>query len=178
VTLFLMDGSVLLRAQLSRLVEPIRELVKQLKTEGVKVFIAGLEKNGELVDHIEDIKKHLREPGDFFLPSVRYIVEEIAGLQFDPAKYRNRVQYGSKVVVRLGPDHVVPLDIPTGDFLTDPAADDLIGLAEIASVLADMTSYSHDNALIPIKLVNEYSSISERPSGDILKAFAGSLFGS
>ncbi len=177
-TLFLKDGPLLLRAQLSRLVEPIRELIKAMRAEGVKVFIAGMEKNGELVDHIEDIRRHLREPGDFFLPSVRYIVEEIAGLQFDPARYRNRVQYGSKVVVRLGPDHVVPLDIPTGDFLTDPAAGDLIGLAEIASVLADMTSYSHDNALIPIKLVNEYSSISERPSGDILKAFAGSLFGS
>jgi hypothetical protein len=39
-----------------------------------------------------------------------------------------------------------------------------------------MTSYSHDNALIPIKLVNEYSSISQCPSGDILKAFAGALF--
>jgi len=176
-TLFLKDGPLLLRAQLSRLVEPIRELVKAMRIEGTRVFVAGLEKNGELVDHIEDIKKHLLEPGDFFLPSVRYIVEEIAGLQFDPSRYRNRVQYGSKVVVRLGPDHVVPLDIPTGDFLTDPAPGDLIGLAEIASVLADMTSYSHDNALIPIKLVNEYSSISERPSGDILKAFAGSLFG-
>ena len=177
-TLFLKDGPLLLRAQLSRLVEPIRELIKAMKAEGAKVFIAGMEKNGELVDHIEDIKRHLRKPGDFFLPSVRYIVEEIAGLQYDPVRYRNRVQYGSKVVVRLGPDHVVPLDIPTGDFLTDPAAGDLIGLAEISSVLADMTSYSHDNALIPIKLVNEYSSISERPSGDILKAFAGSLFGS
>src|SRR6266567_1346217 len=177
-TLFLKDGPLLLRAQLSRLVEPIRELIKQLRSEDVKVYVAGLEKNGELVDHIEDIKKHLIEPGDFFLPSVRYIVEEIAGLQFDPTKYRNRVQYGSKVVVRLGRDHVVALDVPTGDFLTDPTPVDLVGLSEIASVLADMTSYSHDNALIPIKLVNEYSSISERPSGDILKAFAGSLFGS
>ena len=177
-TLFLKDGPLLLRAQLSRLVEPIRELIKRLRTEGVRVFIAGLEKNGELVDHIDDIKKHLPDSGDFFLPSVRYILEEIAGLQFDPTKYRNRVQYGSKVVVRLGRDHVVALDIPTGDFLTDPAPDDLEGFPEIASVLADMTSYSHDNALIPIKLVNEYSSISERPSGDILKAFAGSLFGS
>ncbi len=81
-------------------------------------------------------------------------------------------------MVRLGRDHVVALDVPTGDFLTDPTPVDLVGLSEIASVLADMTSYSHDNALIPIKLVNEYSSISERPSGDILKAFAGSLFAS
>jgi len=176
-TLFLKDGPLLLRAQLSRLVEPIRALIVAVRQQGLRLHLAGIEKNGELVDHIEDLKKHLREPGDYFLPTVRYIIEEVAGLQYDPTKYRNRVQYGSKVVLRLGPDHVVPLDIPTGDFLTEPALKDLIGFGETAGLLAEMTSYSHDNALIPIKLVNEYSSISERPSGDILKAFAGSLFG-
>lgn len=177
-TLFLKDGPLLLRAQLSRLVEPIRELVSRMRDDHLPFYIAGVEKNGDLVDHIEDIRKHLPNPGEYFLPSVRYIFEEIQGLQFDPRRYRNRVQYGSKVVVRLGPDHVLPLDVPTGAFTTDPTINDLIGLPQIVPVLAEMTSYSHDNALIPIKLVNDYSSISERPSGDILKAFAGSLFGS
>ena len=176
-TLFLKDGPLLLRAQLSRLVEPIRALIVAVRDRGLRLQLAGIEKNGELVDHIEDLKKHLPDPGDYFLPTVRYMIEEVAGLQYDPTKYRNRVQYGSKVVLRLGPDHVVPLDIPTGDFLPEPTMKDLIGFTETAGVLAEMTSYSHDNALIPIKLVNEYSSISERPSGDILKAFAGSLFG-
>jgi hypothetical protein len=176
-TLFLKDGPLLLRAQLSRLVEPIRAMIKAMRDEGVAFYLTGVEKNGELVDHIEDLKKHLPEAGDYFLPSVQYILEEVAGLQFDATRYRNRVQYGSKVVVRLGPDHVLPLDVPTGDFTTTPSIDDLIGLPAMAAVLSEMTSYSHDNALIPIKLVNEYSSISERPSGDILKAFAGSLFG-
>lgn len=175
-TLFLKDGPLLLRAQLSRLVEPIRDLLRRMKAEGVQFYIAGIEKNGELVEHIEEIRRQLPETGDYFLPSVRYLVEQIAGLAFDPSKYRNRVQYGAKVVLRLGPDHVVPLDIPTGDFLMNPKLDDLIGFKEIACLLREMTSYSHDNALIPVKLVNEYSSISERPSGDILKAFAGSLF--
>ncbi len=174
--LFLKDGPLLLRAQLSRLVEPIRAFIKHLRVRDVPFHIAGIEKNGELVDHVEEIQKHLPEPGDFFLPSVRYILEEIAGLQYDPARYRNRVQYGAKVVVRLGHHHVVVLDVPTGDFLTDPRPDDLVGLTEIAGVLAEMTSYSHDNALIPIVLANQYCSISERPSGDILKAFAGNLF--
>jgi len=176
-TLFFKDGPLLLRAQLSRLVEPIRALIQGMREQGTTFYIAGIEKNGELVDHITDLSKHLREPGDYFLPSVRYLLEEVAGLQFDPTRYRNRVQYGAKVVIRLGPDHVVLLDVPTGEFLTDPRIVDLLGVTEIAAVLAEMTSYSHDNALIPIKLVNEYSSISERPSGDILKAFAGSLFG-
>jgi hypothetical protein len=175
-TLFLKDGPLLLRAQLSRLVEPIRALVARIKADGIAFHIAGIEKNGDLVDQLEGIKTHLPHNGDFFLPSVRYLLEEIAGLHYDPTQYRNRVQYGAKVVLRLGPDHVVPLDIPTDGFLTNPTETDLIGFAGTAAVLSEMTSYSHDNALIPIKLVNEYSSISERPSGDILKAFAGSLF--
>lgn len=176
-TLFLKDGPLLLRARLSRLVEPIRELVAAVRASGTPLFLAGIEKNGQLVDHIEDIKKHLTRPGDFFLPSVKYLYEEVAGLHFDPATYRNRVQYGSKIVVRVGPDHVVPLDIPTGEFLLAPTITDLYGFQDIAVLLSELTSYGHDNALIPIKLINDYSSISEHPSGDILKAFAGKLFG-
>ena len=71
---------------------------------------------------------------------------------------------------------MIPLDIPTGDFVLDPKAANLIGFPEVVSVLAEMTSYSHDNALIPVKLVNSYSSISQSPSGDILKAFASHFF--
>jgi hypothetical protein len=174
--LFIKDGPLLLRAQLGRLVEPIRSLLSLLKTREVKLQLVGIEKNGELVDHVEEIKTHLPEPGDFFLPSIRYIFEEVAGLSFDHTSYRNRVQYGSKAVIRLGPDHVVVLDVPTGPFLLEPKLGDLMGLRRAAPVLAEMTSYSHDNALIPIKLVNDYSSISQSPSGDILKAFAGTFF--
>lgn len=174
--LFLKDGPLMLRAQLYRLVDPIRAFIKHIRANGYALYLAGTEKNGELVDHIEDIQKHLPEAGDYFLPSVRYILEQIAGLEFDPTKYRNRVQFGAKVVVRLGDHHVVALDVPTGDYLMDPAPDDLMGLPEIAGVLSEMKSYSHDHALIPIVLANQYSSISEKPSGDILQAFAGNLF--
>jgi hypothetical protein len=174
--LFVKDGPLLLRAQLSRLVEPIREFISVIKKSGANLHVVGIEKNGELVEHIEEIKHHLKNEGDFFLPSVQYMIEEVAGLSFDKSKFRNRVQYGSKVVVRIGPHHVIPLDIPTGEFLMDPKESDLMGFAESMAVLAEMTSYSHDNALIPIKLVNDYSSIAQNPSGDILKAFAGDLF--
>ncbi len=174
--LFVKDGPLLLRAQLSRLVAPIRAFITFVRDHVGPLYLTGITKNGELVDQLDAIKEQLPTPGDFFLPSVRYLMEQISGLRFDPASYRNRVQYGAKVVVRLGPHHVVPLDIPTGDFLTDPKPEDLIGFAEMVPVLATMLSYSHDNGLIPLVLANQYSSISERPSGDILKAFAGKLF--
>jgi len=173
--LFLKDGPLLLRAQLSRLVEPIRDFVETLKRAGTRLNLTGVEKNGELVDHIEDIKKHLQQSGEYFLPSIQYLFEEVAGITFDPTHYRNRVQYGSKVVIRLGPDHVIPLDIATGQFCMAPTIADLIGFQDIAVVLSEMVSYSHDNALIPIILANSFSSISQQPSGDILQAFAKQL---
>lgn len=173
--LFLKDGPLLLRAQLSRLIEPIRDFLETLKASDIYLNLAGVEKTGELVDHIEDIRKHLVQPGDYFLPSIKYMFEEIAGIMFDPIRYRNRVQYGSKIVVRLGPNHVIPLDVATGKFCLDPIIGDLINFQDIAVVLSDMVSYSHDNALIPIKLANSFSSISQQPSGDILQAFANQL---
>ena len=45
-TLFLLDGPLLLRAQLSRLVEPIRELIKDQVNQGRTIYIAGVEKTG------------------------------------------------------------------------------------------------------------------------------------
>lgn len=177
-TLFLKDGPLLLRAQLSRLVEPLRALIERIHADEQPLHIVGIEKNGELVEHIEEIKKHLPEIGDYFLPSVQYLYEEIGGRVFNPRTFRDRVRYGAKLVVRIGPNHVIPMDIPTVGVQLTPQINDLLGVLESARLLSAMTSYAHDNALIPIKLANSLSSISERPSGDILRAFAGQLFNS
>jgi hypothetical protein len=174
-TLFVKDGPLLLRAQLSRLIEPIRNFLKFLKEEGRSVYLVGIEKTGDLVDHIPQIGSVLRSKGDYFLPSVQYLHERVQGVPFLRETYRNRVQYGSKVVVRLGPDHVIAANIPTGDFLMDPDVADLYGFRESMTVLGEMLSYSHENALIPINLTNSVASISTHPSGDILEALAWRL---
>ena len=54
-TLFVKDGPLLLRAQLSRLVEPIRAYFVHLKQTVGPVFVVGIEKNGELVNHVGEI---------------------------------------------------------------------------------------------------------------------------
>ncbi|MBA2671269.1 MAG: hypothetical protein H0U67_12920, partial [Gemmatimonadetes bacterium] len=175
--LFLKDGPLLLRANLSRLVEPIRDLIGTIRRKGHTLHLIGIEKNGQLVDHINEIQTHLPDPGDFFLPSIQYLMEQIAGVRYEPTTYRDRVQYGTKVVVRLGPHHVLPLHIGTERPITNPVPADLPGLKEIATTLSGVLSYSHDNALIPIKLANDSSSLSERPSGDILKRFVEQILG-
>jgi len=176
-TLFVKDGPLLLRAQLSRLVQPIREFLAYLNSIGRELHVVGVEKTGALVDHIPQIGSVLQSPGDYFLPTIKYLHERIQGVPFVENDYRNRVQYGSKVVVRLGPNHIVVLNVPTGDFRMEPQVQDLYGFNQSASALSEMLSYSFENALIPLVLVNSATSISMAPSNEILEVFARRLLG-
>jgi hypothetical protein len=174
-TVFVKDGPLLLRAQLSRLVEPIRAFFSYLNEQGRPVYVVGIEKTGDLVEHIPLIAKTLMEPGDYFLPSVAYLHERIQGVPFVAADYRNRVQYGAKVVVRLGPQHTVAFNVPTGEFTTEPQVDGLYGFPISMSILSEMLSHRYENALVPLVLVNQMASISQTPSTDILQSFARRL---
>jgi hypothetical protein len=126
---------------------------------------------------VPQIEHTLKKPGDYFIPSVRYLHEQIQGKPYDDRHYVNRVQYGCKVVVRLGPDHVAAFNVPTGDFLTEPKEEDLYGFRESMALLSEVLSYSHENALAPLVLANSLASISFRPSGDILEIFARKFLG-
>ena len=76
-----------------------------------------------------------------------------------------------KVILRAGTDHVLVLNVPTGEYLLTPRAEDLIGFESVARNLSRLLSYSHENALIPMVLANEEASISNQPSGSILSQF-------
>jgi hypothetical protein len=171
-TLFVKDGPLLLRAALSRLIEPIRAFLVHLHGQGREVHLVGIEKTGALVDHTPLIASVLKEPGDYFLPSVRYLHERIQGVPFVEATYRNRVQYGSKIVIRLGPNHVIACNVPTGEFLLNPSESDLYGLQESMGLLSELLSYSYENALVPIVLANQHASIAFQPASAILADFA------
>ena len=175
-TLFIKDGPLLLRAQLSRLVEPIRDFISYIKDQGWPIYLVGVEKTGELVNFSEEYKVNLPEVGDYFLPSVKFLIEEVHGASM-PKNYRNRVSYGAKVLLRAGPNHVLTLNIPTGDFKLDPQPSDLIGFEHIASTLSQLLSYQYPNALIPIVLANAAVSIARSPSGRILENFIHKVLG-
>lgn len=170
-TLFLLDGPLILRAQLSRLVEPIRALIEYQKHLGKTLFLLGVEKSGEFRNFADSYSSFLLNPGDFFLPDTRFILEEINGRSFNPETYRNRVNYGAKVVVRLGPHHTVAVDVPTGGFKIDPHPQDLFGFEESVRCLSNLLSYRYPNSLIPLVLANTSASISNEPSGSILAQF-------
>lgn len=170
-TLFLLDGPLLLRAQLSRLVQPIRALIADQRDRGLPLYLLGVEKSGEFRDFATSISPCLSDIGQFFLPSTQFVVEQIGGKSFDAGTYRNRVNYGAKLVLRLGRNHVLAVDLPTGEYVLDPTVSDLIGCEEVARALVPLLSYSHDNALIPVVLANSIASISNQPSGSLLAQF-------
>ncbi len=170
-TLFLLDGPLTLRAQLYRLVEPIRDFLAYQRNIGRPIHLLGVEKTGELSDFAASISKKLEEPGDYFLPTTQFVVEDIYGRSFHEESYRNRVNYGAKVIVRLGKNHIITFNAPTGEFILSPDLDDLIGFKESCRLLSKLISYSFENALMPIVLVNAEASISNTPSGGILAQF-------
>jgi len=170
-TLFLLDGPLILRAQLSRLVEPIRALIKHQHEMEQPLYLVGIEKTGEIRSFADAFSESLLHPGEYFLPTTKYILEEIYGRSFNEGTYRNRVNYGAKVIVRTGPHHVLALNVPTGDYVLAPQKNDLIGFQEICQSLSKLSSYSHENALIPMVLANMEASISNQPSGSILSHF-------
>lgn len=170
-TLFLLDGPLLLRANLARLVEPIRDFVSSHTAANRNIYLVGIEKGGDIRAYADEIAPALKEPGDYKILSFRFVVEEISGKSFNPKTYRNRVNYGAKVIVRLGPNHVVVLNVPTGNFVLEPSASDLVGLEHIAQILSKVVSYRYENALIPVVLINEAASISNQPSEGILAQF-------
>lgn len=174
-TVLVKDGPLVLRSQLSRLVFAVRAYFDHLREQGLAVHLVGVEKTGQLVDHTPMLEDVLKEPGDYFLPSVQYLQERIKGVSYsaDPANYR--AQYGNKVVVRLGPEHVVALTIPTGEYRLDPQEADLLGFRTSVGALAEMLSSAHENALVPLILANQLASISENPSRGILQRFAERL---
>jgi hypothetical protein len=170
-TLFVMDGPLLLRAYLSRLVEPIRDFVQWIKDQQAEYYLVGIEKTGDFVNFLDEFARATPNPGDYFLPSVRFMIEDVAGAVMH-AGYRNRVSYGSKVAVRLSNDHIVALNVPTGSqYPLNPSKEDLLGFDEIVRTLTLLTSSQHDNAVIPLVLANRAVSISQSPSGSILHNF-------
>ncbi|ACL02107.1 conserved hypothetical protein [Desulfatibacillum aliphaticivorans] len=170
-SLFLKDGPLTLRSQYSKLVIPIRAFLEYTKRQGVPIHIAGQEKTGSFVDHLEIINKEVPE-GSIFIPNDKYIRREIQHRPDRSEPYGSRTNYGNKVFVKSGNQHYVVLSIPTGDYKDSNSIDDFIGAREIIATLPKIISHRHECALVPIELANGVASLSSYPSAAILKLFA------
>lgn len=169
--LFVKDGPLSIRAQYSKLVNPIRRFLSFAKNQGYPVHIIGQEKTGKFCDHLQLIGKERFFPS-LFVPSSQYIKEEIQHRPNRGAPYGKDTNYGAKVFIRVNHFHQMVLNIPTGEYIENPKLSDLVGAERIFATLPTILSNRFEGALLPIELANGIASLSTYPSAQILKIFS------
>lgn len=169
--LFLKDGPLALRGQYSKLVIPIRHFFEYAKEKGVTIHVAGQEKTGAFVNHLEIISR-IAPVNSVFSPSNEYIRREIQHRPERAEPYGSRTNYGNKLFVKHDDYHYLVLSIPTGEYKDSQSLNDLIGVRKILVTLPKILSHRHECALVPIELANGVASLSSYPSAAILKIFA------
>lgn len=168
--LFVKDGPLSIRAQYSKLVNPIRRFLEFASESGHDVHLLGQEKSGAFFDHLEVIAPYAPE-NSVFVPSDRYIREQIQHRPMTGAPYGRDTNYGAKVFLKLDRDAMV-LNIPTGRYKPNPILDDLVGSGRILSTLPSLTSSRYEGGLLPVELAHSIASLSTYPSAKVLALFA------
>lgn len=171
-SLFVKDGPLSIRAQYSKLVNPIRRFLQKARSEGVDVCILGQEKTGTFWDHLQLIGDDAPS-GTVFIPDNKYIREEV---QHRPAidNYGIYTNYGAKVFLKLDERHKFILNIPNGN-TTEPQSPSLIGGDRIFGTLSSILSAKHEDALLPIQMAHSVASLSTYPSAKVLSMFADAM---
>ena len=168
--LFIKDGPLSIRAQYSKLVNPIRRFLNFAKNQGYNIHIVGQEKTGRFCDHLEGVIKQVT-PGTIFIPGDKYVKVEIQCRPKTGAPYGKDTNFGVKVFVKFNDFHHAVLNIPTGMFIQDPKLSDLIGANRIFATLPNILSSRHEGGLLPIELAHGIASLSTYPSAKVLKLF-------
>ena len=169
--LFLKDGPLSIRAQYSKLVAPIRRFFEAARKQGIAVNMVGQEKTGAFYDHLALIGQTAPE-SSIFIPGHNYIREEIQHRPISGAPYGRDTNYGAKVFYKVSDRHQMVLNIPTGVYVENPTAADLIGLDRIFATLPELLSSRFEGGLYPIELANNVASLSTYPSAKVLAMFA------
>ncbi len=179
-TLFLKDGPLSLNSQYSKLVIPIRKFFEYAKSMDINIYIAGQEKTGSFVEHLEIIsKKILVEENEkglmYFLPNNDYIDRNIRIKPNKKEPYGHRVNYGNKIFISTSKHHQLVLSIPTGEYKNSNDLKDLLGAERIINTIETLVSHKHEGALLPIQLANGIASLSTYPSAKVLSLFASKV---
>lgn len=169
--LFVKDGPLSIRAQYSKLVNPIRRFLAFSRHQGYPVHLIGQEKTGAFADHLQMIGNNAPLQS-LFIPGNQYIKEQIQHRPNRGAPYGKDTNYGAKVFVRISHYHQMVLNIPTGEYVEDPTLSNLIGAERIFATLPTVLSSRFEGALLPIELAHGVASLSTYPSAQILKIFA------
>ncbi|MCS6886505.1 MAG: hypothetical protein RMM17_02730 [Acidobacteriota bacterium] len=174
--LFLKDGPLQLRAQYSKLVNPIRKFLLHAYSQGYPISIVGQEKTGVFVDHLNFLLGGNAPAKHFFIPDHEYICHKVLCRPSTGLPYGHDTNYGAKVFVVFDKCCRLVLSIPIcakmDEFVCAPRALQLISFDKILTTLPGMISARHENALVPLEMANSIASLSTYPSAQVLKLFA------
>lgn len=170
-SLFVKDGPLSIRAQYSKLVNPIRRFLVHARDQGYPIHIIGQEKSGTFYDHLQLIGTAAPN-GSFFIPGDHYVKEQIQNRPDRGAPYGRDTNYAAKVFVKLNDYDKMTINIPTGEFVVDPKEGNLLGGERIFATLPTILSSRFEGALLPVELAHGLASLSTYPSGHILKIFS------
>lgn len=173
--LFIKDGPLQIRAQYSKLVNPIRRFLLSACDQGIPICIIGQEKTGAFVEHLDLISRDVK-PNHLYIPDHQYICEQIQHRPASGAPYGKDTNYGAKVFLTVGERYRFVINIPINEsmntFIIKPTVDSLIGFDRIIATLPHLLSSRYENGLMPIELANSVASLSTYPSAQVLKIFA------
>lgn len=175
--LFVKDGPLQIRAQYSKLVNPIRRFLVHANREGLPICVVGQEKTGYFVDHFDLIGRNAPR-GHLFVPDHDYICARIQHRPASGAPYGRDTNYGAKVFLALNDHHrfvlTVPISVGMDSFVQAPDPKQMIGFNRILATLPKLLSSRHENGLLPVELAHSIASLSTYPSARVLKLFAES----
>jgi hypothetical protein len=168
--LFVKDGPLSIRAQYSKLVNPIRRFLNNARKDGIEICIIGQEKSGAFWEHLQLIGDDAPS-GTFFIPDHAYIREQVQHRPVAGAEYGKDTNYGAKLFVKLDERYKFVLNVPNGDS-THTQNPNLIGLKKIFGTLTTILSSRYEDGLLPVELAHSVASLSTYPSARVLSMFA------
>ncbi len=168
--LFVKDGPLSIRAQYSKLVNPIRRFLNHARDNKIEVCLVGQEKSGAFWDHLQAIGDDAPDCS-FFVPDDAYIREEVQHRPNHGGIYGKDTNYGAKVFLKLDSRHKFIISIPNGD-AANPQSRNLIGAERIFATIPHILSAQYEDALLPVQMAHAVASLSTYPSARVLYMFA------
>jgi hypothetical protein len=177
--LLIKDGPLAFFGVVAPLRKPMQELMNFLADKDggqPSICLVGLEKSGAFVEHAALIEPALK-PGHCLMLSNEYIYKYIEPGDPTGSPFGHNTYYGSKLIFKSARGDVHVATIPTRRPNANPRFADLMNVAEVLQVAAQLRCSMYDHALVPVVLANRLVSLADVPSSEILARFARSAVG-
>lgn len=173
-TLFVKDGPLGFFGQTANIHKLFRELITYFSGKNKIINMVGVEKSGTFVEHALMIEEKIPDHNVLFL-SNKYINLNIKPTHNLEKEYAPTSYYSGKMIFKAQRGYIYVASIPskTNIYYQEGDKSQLIGdVDKILCTLALLKSNSYENSLLPISVINQAVSISQKPGVSILEKFA------